>query len=44
MSWMRTLLGGGRKLDLHRKTIEQREREVDRIRKTLDYERQQHKQ
>jgi chromosome segregation ATPase len=34
----------GRKLDLHRKTIEQREREVDRIRKTLDYERQQHKQ
>ena len=34
----------GRKLDLHRKTIEQREREVDRIRKTLEYERQQHKQ
>ena len=34
----------GRKLDLHRKTIEQREKEVDRIRKTLEYERQQHKQ
>ena len=32
----------GRKLELHRKTIEQREKEVDTVRKTLDYERHQH--
>ena len=34
----------GRKLELHRKTIEQREKEVDTVRKTLDYEKQQYQQ
>jgi chromosome segregation ATPase len=34
----------GRKLELHRKTIEQREKEVDTVRKTLDYERHQNQQ
>ena len=34
----------GRKLELHRKTIEQREKEVDTVRKTLDFEKQQYQQ